>query len=355
MASTTRFPESFNPWQDKDYRRKILFIGGIPLDCTWTELFEVISKQGKVTWMRIERDQNTGTVKGYAFAIMDSDDDRDRMLRTKNYKMRGGSMTIGITLWKDPKEYLDDKAKVLKRKVFIKRLTANATDEDLHEYFRQFGQIEKAEVRRNHTDNTSRRIAYVTFVREEDASRCLNTKMHMLNGREIVCKKCKDIAETKKDNSNCNDTFDSSKYHSYTVSNESSWIKAQDYSCISAHIRNNRVDSSSFFVEEDTANRSHEGSGRGNVSWFLNTSLSRGPANISMPSPVLNAPHWSQGITPICEKEETPLWDMNPAELFANSLLMYPKAASEYLEDLHEPIYRTREVVVGFYTFPGRE
>jgi len=264
-------------------------------------------------------------------------------------------MTIGVTLWKDPKEYLDDKAKVLKRKVFIKRLTSTSTDEDLHEYFSQFGKVEKAEVRRNHADNSSRRIAYVTFQKEEDASRCLNTKLHLLNGREIVCKKCKDINETKKDNSNCNDTFDSSKYHSYTVSNESSWIKPQDYSCISAHIRNNRVDSSNLFMDDDTINRSQDGSGRGNVSWFLNTSLSRGPGNISMPSPVLNASHWSQGITPIYEKEENLLWDTNPAELFANSLLMYPKAFVDKFEDISEPIYRTKEVLVGFYTFPGRE
>lgn len=352
MSATTKFPETFNPWQDKEYRRKILFIGGIPLDCNWNELFEVVSKQGQVTWMRIEKDQHTGMVKGYAFAIMESDEDRDRILKTKNYTMRGGSMTIGITLWKDPKEYLDDKAKVLKRKVFIKRLTGTTNDEDLYQYFSQFGPIDKAEVRRNHADNTSRRIAYVTFQREEDATRCLNTKLHLLNGREIVCKKCKDMAETKKDNSNCNDTFDSSKYHSYTVSNESSWIKPQDYSCISAHIRNNRVDSSQFFMDEDTFNRSLDGSGRGNVSWLLNTSLSRGPANISMPSPLLNA-HWSQGITPIYENDES--WDMNPTELITRSLAMYPKAFKDNFEDISEPIYRTKEVLVGFYTFPGRE
>ena len=114
----------------------------------------------------------------------------------------------------------------MRRKVFVKRLNQAATENDLHQYFGQFGRLQKVEIKRNHLDNKSRRIAYVIFEKEEDATVCLLKEIHLMNGREIICKKCKNACEARKDKLNqstYNDTIDSSRVvHSMTMSNESS-------------------------------------------------------------------------------------------------------------------------------------
>lgn len=213
------YPATFNPWHSNESRGKILFVGGIPLDCTTQELYGFLSKFDGVKWMKIEEDNITRQPKGYAFAILKTPEGYEKILNQRDHCIRG--LKIGVTIWKDPKEYLNDKDKLMRRKVFVKRLHSSVTDADLISYFSQFGTLEKAEVRRSHQDNTSRRIGFVIFDKEDAATKCLNVRIHVMNGREIICKKCKNTTDVKKEkNGESQDNpFDS--FHSMNYSNSS--------------------------------------------------------------------------------------------------------------------------------------
>lgn len=355
-----QYPSSFNPWGNPQCRGKILFVGGIPLDCTAGELVSFLAQYDEVSWLRIEEDPHSGIRKGYAFAMLQNPEGYTRILGQRHHSLRG--LKIGISLWKDPKEYLNEKDKIMRRKVFVKRLHASVSDADLYSYFSAFGPLEKAEIRRSHLDNTSRRIGYVIFEREEDAARCLDVRMHLMNGREIICKKCKNATEARKEKlnkSNANDTFDSSRYHSMTYSNDSSRNNHGENSFLT-NSANNGGQFNSMLVggAEEPGSFYHSGSGFLNQTARANNSFSQDC--------------WLRGIEPIEERDEggpdIPLLarlGIGPANIdppnppsfqelalpneVTNDFLEWPGLAGLVVPD--RPV--RMEIQIPFYTFPG--
>lgn len=78
------------------------------------------------------------------------------------------------------------------RKVFIKGLLPEITEQSLRNYFCRFGEVENVEIPRNHIDRTSKRIAFVTFRLEEEALNCLNCRIHKLRGKSMTCRPYRD-------------------------------------------------------------------------------------------------------------------------------------------------------------------
>lgn len=342
-----KFPASYNPWQVPEFKNKILFVGGIPKDCTMHELHSFLQKFDEVLWQRIELDYN-GVPKGYAYAIFKNNEGYDKILNQRDHMVR--DLKIGVSMWKDPKDYLNEKDKLMRRKVFVKRLNSTATDQDLYNYFSQFGKLEKTEIRRSHYDNTSRRIGFVIFEREEDANKCLDAKLHVMNGREIICKQCKNTTEARKEKLNrsgMNEPFDNSQAHSYTLSNDSSWLRDDSGSC-SVSANTIHFKSANMLEGEEQQSFYHPGS------MLLNNS---GKANASF------SYDWKREIVPIEEKDEPADVILTPFNLGStpqkyNFQPFYPEEELEedlvgdYFDQLTEPQSR-KHVFVNYYTFPG--
>lgn len=343
-----QYPFSFNPWNDQELRSKILFVGGIPKDCTERELYEFLSKFDKVLWQRIEIDHSTGQPKGFAYAVLRSSEGYDRVLSSKDHLIR--DLQIGVSMWKDPKEYLNEKDKIMRRKIFVKRLQSTVTDGDLYAYFSQYGRLEKAEIRRSHTDNTSRRIGFIIFVNEEDANRCLDAKCHIMNGREIICKKCKNTTEARKEKlnkSNYYDTLDTSRVQSLTFSNEASW-NMNDSSLLSTSANNCHFNSASLQnVDESPSfylpcNSALHLTARGNVSFNSN---------------------YKKDIVPIEEVEEAKENILSPLDQLVGQ--GYHLNGNSRRFDLYEDLFTFEDILknaepsaklemkVRFYTYPG--
>lgn len=191
-------PVEYNPWMARENEGRILFIGGIPLDSSYSEVFFFLSGFDTVKWLRVETDEFERP-KGYAYAMLATDGGYHRVLSLPCWKLR--NVSVGVKIWKDPKKYLLEKDELQRRKVFVKRLSPYTTEKTMVQYFSQFGELERVDLRKNHEDNTSRRIGFVTFMTNEAAEKCLETIPHLLDGSTICCRKSKNVAEAKKEKS----------------------------------------------------------------------------------------------------------------------------------------------------------
>ena len=336
-----KYPSSFNPWHNPEFIGRILFVGGIHKECNQEELFTYLKTFDNVLWLRIETDPATGQSKGHAFAILASKDGQDKVLNQKKHKMR--DLYIGISVWKSSKEYLNEKDMAMKRKIFVKRLSSLCTEVDLINYFSTFGPVEKAEIRRNHADNSSRKIAYVIFEKEAAAILCLNCKMHFLNSREIIVKKCRNPTEVKKERSLMLEGMDTERHHSFTHSEESIHSH-NDWSFFTVpHNASSNILNASLSLKENDDQPSFNVS---NNSFFLN--------NVSKLTNTSFTDNWIKGVVPIEEEDETAESNFSPNFGIAPITPTCLMQAKEYSLDTFfiEPRYKV-EARVAFYTFPG--
>lgn len=335
-----KYASTFNPWNNPEFSGRILFVGGIHRECDQEELHSYLRSFDQVLWLRIEVDPVTSQGKGHGFAILASKEGQAKILAQKKHRMR--DLHVGISVWKSSKEYLNEKDMAMKRKVFVKRLSPTSTETDLFDHFTTFGPVEKAEIRRNHADNTSRKIAFVIFEKEKDAVSCLNCRLHVLNGREIVVKRCRNPNEVKKERSLLLE--DSEKHHSFTHSEES-FHSLHDWSFFtlpqntSANVLN-----TSFSLKENDEQPSFNVS---NNSFFMNS--------VSKLTNTSITENWAKGVVPIEEEDETAA-DSN----FSPNLGIAPITptclvqAKDFSVDFFfiEPRFKI-EARVAFYTFPG--
>ena len=178
-----------NPWLDPALRRKVLFLGGVPVDCSYEELYNFLRQFSEVLWLRIEVDSLTGVSKGFAYCIL-AESGYPKILAKTVYYLRG--IPVGVQPWKDPASYLSHKFNEMERKVFIKRISPDLKETDLRVYFAKFGTIELCEIKKSHLDHSSRGIGFVLFSSTEEAEKCLVQRYHFVRGHKVECHKCKD-------------------------------------------------------------------------------------------------------------------------------------------------------------------
>lgn len=180
---------SLDPWLDPVLRSKVLFLGGLPVDCAYEELFSFLRQFAEVIWLRIEVDSYTGISKGFAYCIL-AESGYPKILAKSVYYIRG--IPFGVQLWKDPVSYLSHKFSEMERKVFVKRIPPALQEQDLCAYFARFGSVELCEIKKSHLDHSSRGIGFVLFASVADAGKCLLKRYHFVRGHKVECHKCKD-------------------------------------------------------------------------------------------------------------------------------------------------------------------
>jgi RNA-binding motif X-linked protein 2 len=84
-----------------DYRdTAYVFIGGLPFDVTEGDIVTIFSQYGEPTWIKLQRDKETGKSKGFAF--LKYEDQKSTDLAVDNL---GGTTVLGRTLRVDHTRY----------------------------------------------------------------------------------------------------------------------------------------------------------------------------------------------------------------------------------------------------------
>eukprot|EP00090_Calanus_glacialis_P013056 TRINITY_DN21669_c0_g1_i2.p1 TRINITY_DN21669_c0_g1~~TRINITY_DN21669_c0_g1_i2.p1 ORF type:complete len:1156 (-),score=367.81 TRINITY_DN21669_c0_g1_i2:274-3741(-) len=190
---------------------KKLFVGSLDYTTTEEELNEYFSKYGDVMSVAISKYPDSGKSRGFAFVTFQSGVSVDEVQQTRPHVMKGRKLE---TKRATPKHLVGKpESQVSTTKIFIgppevrakghSGLSEEITDEDLTEYFGQFGNLVKVQQMRWEDSGKKRGYGYVEFTDEDSVDKAVLVRSHFIRGREIEAKKAltrqqmKDIEEVK--------------------------------------------------------------------------------------------------------------------------------------------------------------
>lgn len=146
--------------------QKTVFLGGIPLNTTQQDIIEFLSPFDQVLRVDIARDKYTKELKGYAKAVLKTEEGIQRLLHNRFHTIHG--LPIGVKRWTNKQDYLKEKDEISRRKLFV-RHHSSYTPDSLFHHFSQFGQVVSIDTKTEHFTNKYRNFSYVIFKSEEEA------------------------------------------------------------------------------------------------------------------------------------------------------------------------------------------
>lgn len=179
----------------KNYRQNTdkkttLFVGGLAYNITEGDLAEYFGRLSPVSKVVLLRDRTTGLSKGYSFVTLDSEAVA-REIVSSVHVICGRRVECQIAAKKCEKLIVDAARK--RKKIFISKVPASLTNEQLEAFFSQFGQIHNCYVIQEFETNNNRPFGFVEYKNADDAQRLLNsTKELYIRGHKILLQEYKD-------------------------------------------------------------------------------------------------------------------------------------------------------------------
>ena len=146
--------------------QRTVFLGGIPLDSTKSELLAFLTNFDDVEYLEIAKEKSNTSCKGFAKAVLRTDPGVQRLLASHTHFIRG--LEIGVRRWSKKSDYLREKDEVSRRKLFVK-YHPSYTRDDLMLHFSMFGHLESIDIKTDPWTNKPRHFAYIIFKTEEEA------------------------------------------------------------------------------------------------------------------------------------------------------------------------------------------
>merc|ERR1712066_1084795 len=111
--------------------------------------------------------------KGYAFVRFEDENVIEEILKGTHYldnRKVETKVSYGV------EHNLKDKVESAKCKIFVKKISKEVCNDELHNHFLQFGKIKTAYIIKDHHTNESKGFGYVQFISEQDVENVLQTK-----------------------------------------------------------------------------------------------------------------------------------------------------------------------------------
>ncbi|CAH0558991.1 unnamed protein product [Brassicogethes aeneus] len=161
------------PGRDDDRK---LFVGGLSWETTDKELRDHFGQYGEIESINVKTDPNTGRSRGFAFIVFNNAESIDKVVAAGEHNINNKKV--------DPK-----KAKARHGKIFVGGLTTDLTDDDIKNYFGQFGTIIEVEMPFDKTKNQRKGFCFITFESEQVVNDLLKTPKQTIKDKEVDVKK----------------------------------------------------------------------------------------------------------------------------------------------------------------------
>ncbi|XP_071494192.1 heterogeneous nuclear ribonucleoprotein A/B-like isoform X1 [Diadema antillarum] len=162
--------------KDQEDDRK-LFVGGLAWDTTNDSLKKYFSAFGDVVDCDIKKDPMTQKPRGFGFVLFSSKDSVSKVLAQQDHQVDGKSI--------DPKPAIALKKPEKKKKIFIGGIGPELKDEQIVDYFSQFGTVVESEFPED--KNTKRRFGFgfVTYETSDEAQAAQTKRFHHIGSRKV--------------------------------------------------------------------------------------------------------------------------------------------------------------------------
>ncbi|XP_068625822.1 RNA-binding protein squid isoform X2 [Battus philenor] len=159
----------------RDDDRK-LFVGGLSWETTDKELRDHFSAYGEIESINVKTDPNTGRSRGFAFIVFKAPDSIDKVMAAGDHSINNKKV--------DPK-----KAKARHGKIFVGGLSSEISDDEIKNFFSNFGTIMEVEMPFDKTKNQRKGFCFITFESEQVVNELLKTPKQTIAGKEVDVKR----------------------------------------------------------------------------------------------------------------------------------------------------------------------
>ncbi|QQP57977.1 RNA-binding protein squid [Caligus rogercresseyi] len=157
---------------DEDDRK--LFVGGLPQDAKDSDIKEHFQTFGEIESINIKTDPQTGRSRGFAFVVFKALE----VWRRPSPQSTASSQESGR-----------EEGQAKQGKIYVGKLKAEISDEDIKAHFSQYGPVANVEQPFDKTKNERKNFCFITFEKEEPAKRLLKEGTVTLKGSELEIKK----------------------------------------------------------------------------------------------------------------------------------------------------------------------
>lgn len=163
-----------SPAGDEDDRK--LFVGALPQDAKDEDISEHFSQFGEVESINLKTDPNTGRSRGFAFVVFKTCESLESAVATDPHNIKNKKVAV-------------KKAQAKQGKVYVGKLQASISDDEVKAFFAQYGAIATIEQPFDKMKNERKNFCFITFEKEEPAKKLLKEGTVTLNGVELDVKK----------------------------------------------------------------------------------------------------------------------------------------------------------------------
>lgn len=174
-----------------------LFIGGLSYDTTDDGLKSYFSKWGEIVDCVVMRDSNTKKSRGFGFITYSEPEMVDDAQNARPHVINGREVEPKRAVPRE--ESGKPEAHVTSKKIFVGGIKDGLEEEDVRDYFSQYGNVESVEIMVE-KDNPSKKrgFAFVTFDDYDPADKCVLLKHHHI--KEFRCDVKKAISKKEMEN-----------------------------------------------------------------------------------------------------------------------------------------------------------
>jgi len=177
-----------------DEQERKLFVGGLNKQNTDEDVLKnFFEGYGSIIDCTIMRDQDRQS-RGFGFVLFEDSSAVDKIMTAKKdgaeFSIDDHHIEIKRALPKVPGGNAGtSRTGGLNRKVFVGGLPSSITEQELRDYFDNYGRVNEIELLRDRETSRLRGFAFVTFDEEDSADKCIQRRQHEI---------CKKICEVKR-------------------------------------------------------------------------------------------------------------------------------------------------------------
>ncbi|KAJ0755633.1 putative RNA recognition motif domain, nucleotide-binding alpha-beta plait domain superfamily [Helianthus annuus] len=164
-----------------------LFVGGIAWETSQESFSNYFSNYGEITDSVIMMDKITGRPRGFGFVTFANPTDADKVL-DQDHIIDGRPVEVKRTV---PREDTQGSRGVSRtKKIFVGGIPLTLTEDELREYFSNYGGIIEHQIMLDHVTGRSRGFGFVTFDSEEAVDKIFaDGQLHELGGKQVEIKR----------------------------------------------------------------------------------------------------------------------------------------------------------------------
>jgi len=184
-----------NYGNEEEQSRK-LFIGGLSFETTDDSLNDYFAKYGEITDCVVIKDSETQRSKGFGFVTYATEQEADSCMSERPHTLHERQIDVKRAVSRE--ESSKPGAHVQVKKCFIGGVKKGMTEDQLRNYFEQFGTISDFEVPKDRESGEPRGFAFVTFDDFDVVDKLVAKRMHDIDGNQCEVKKALSKADMDK-------------------------------------------------------------------------------------------------------------------------------------------------------------